>query len=501
MEKPPEPDESGLLHHRHHTDDYQPDAHHLDENPSSALVEETAQQSHHGLLREPSVRAKISREEEAKLALEHTQITWPMCWTLTALFLLTIVSVPIVQAIVEVRRNLAERRGQEAHAPVAPRFFEVLGELPSKEKIGAVRNFDDAWNLIPSASQFRKHEDQLQDDSLVVQWTLPRVQNGLLQVGVGNEQAYVGRERWLMYRPDVDYLTSRGFLDPALLKVRQRAGDSDSEVVQPNPVRAIVDFKNQLAARGIDLIVMPVPVKPMIHAEKMAARYDWQHPPLQNPSYEQFRRTLQQNNVKLFDISALLLEAKRRSAQAQYLQTDTHWTPTAMEQSARELAAFIRRHSKLPPHASEGYTRGAAKVSNIGDIAEMLRLPAEQKWYARQPVMIQPVKTSEGELWYYRRDADILLLGDSFSNIYSFAAMNWGESAGLGEQLSYHLQRPLDSIINNAGGSHVTRQLLARELARGKDRLRGKRLVIWEFSMRDLLIGDWKLIQLPKGKS
>jgi alginate O-acetyltransferase complex protein AlgJ len=304
-----------------------------------------------------------------------------------------------------------------------------------------------------------------------------------------------------MYRPDVDYLTSRGFLDPALQKVRQRAGDSNSEAVQPDPVRAIVDFQKQLATRGIDLIVMPVPVKPMIHAEKMSPRHSWHHPPLQNPSYAEFARALQKHGVKLFDISILLLEAKRQSGKEQYLQTDTHWTPQAMEESARALSAFIRRHVELPPHPNEGYTRGTAKVSNFGDIAEMLRLPAQQKWYARQQVSLQPVKTTDGELWYSQRDADILLLGDSFSNIYSFGAMNWGEAAGFGEQLSFHLQRPLDAIINNAGGSHVTRQLLARELARGKNRLRGKRLVVWEFSMRDLLIGDWKLIQLTEGKS
>ena len=78
--------------------------------------------------------------------------------------------------------------------------------------------------------------------------------------------------------------------------------------------------------------------------------------------------------------------------------------------------------------------------------------------------------------------------------------MNWGEAAGFGEQLSFYLQRPFDAIINNAGGSYVTRQQLVRDLARGKNRLRGKRLVIWQFAMRDLLSGDWKLLDLPDVK-
>jgi alginate O-acetyltransferase complex protein AlgJ len=76
--------------------------------------------------------------------------------------------------------------------------------------------------------------------------------------------------------------------------------------------------------------------------------------------------------------------------------------------------------------------------------------------------------------------------------------MGWGEGAGFAEQLSYHLRRPLDRIVINAGGSHTTRQQLRRELARGKDRLAGKRLVIWQFAMRDLMEGDWKLLPLPE---
>jgi alginate O-acetyltransferase complex protein AlgJ len=130
----------------------------------------------------------------------------------------------------------------------------------------------------------------------------------------------------------------------------------------------------------------------------------------------------------------------------------------------------------------------------------MLKLPAQQALYKKQQVTIQQVQTPDGEAVYPTRDADILLLGDSFSNIYSFGGMNWGEAAGFAEQLSYYLQRPFDAIINNAGGSYVTRQQLARDMARGKDRLRGKRLVIWQFAMRDLLSGDWKLLDLPDVK-
>ena len=39
-------------------------------------------------------------------------------------------------------------------------------------------------------------------------------------LGAGNERVYVGRDGWLFYRPDVEYLTGRGFLDPAQIERR-----------------------------------------------------------------------------------------------------------------------------------------------------------------------------------------------------------------------------------------------------------------------------------------
>lgn len=465
----------------------------------------------HSTNQTPSVR-EIGREEEAKQALEHTKITRAVAWLLTLAFLATIVSVPLLQHVVEIGRNLEARR---AHASlvaknpqaddgfdnrILPRSYDVLQELPSWQDLKSVRSVGDAWRLVPDASRFKEHENALQDDSVVVQWTLPRVQNWLIGVGVGNEQAYCGRiapsgRQWLHYRADVDYVTSRGFLDPSMQRVRLRSGEGDA--VQPDPVAAIVDFQRQLQARGIELVVMPMPVKAMMQPETLSDRYAFAQGVLQNPSYADFAAQLQRAGVKVFDVSPLILAQMRRTSQAQYLETDTHWTPPAMELAARELAVFIGKNVQLPVRANIEYSMRSRDVSNVGDIAEMLKLPPNQTRFRPQTVRVHPIYGDDGELWYPTRSADILLLGDSFCNIYSLGGMNWGEGAGFGEHLSFALKRPLDCIINNAGGSHVTRERLVKELARGRNRLKRKRLVIWEFAMRDLLSGDWKILKLP----
>jgi alginate O-acetyltransferase complex protein AlgJ len=55
------------------------------------------------------------------------------------------------------------------------------------------------------------------------------------------------------------------------------------------------------------------------------------------------------------------------------------------------------------------------------------------------------------------------------------------------------LGRPVDRIIQDGSGAFATRELLQRDLSR----LAGKRLVIYQFATRELMNGDWKLIEIP----
>ena len=98
------------------------------------------------------------------------------------------------------------------------------------------------------------------------------------------------------------------------------------------------------------------------------------------------------------------------------------------------------------------------------------------------------------------RNSDILLLGDSFANIFSLESMKWGTDSGLAEALGYQLGRPVDAILRNDAGAFATRQLLANELKRGRDRLAGKKVVVWEFAIRELANGDWKMLDMTLGK-
>ncbi|HEX8551389.1 MAG TPA: hypothetical protein VF681_07510 [Abditibacteriaceae bacterium] len=421
---------------------------------------------------------KLSREDEAKRDLEHTEISRGVAWLLVVAFLLTLVSVPLVQRVYEIKQRTVEI-DRTASDDIRPLFRDL-----------------------PSAADLRDWENRLEDESVVAQAALPIVQSALVRFGAGNEQALLGRNGWLHYGPDVSYVTSRGFLDPALLKVRARSGDSADAAVSPDPLRAITQFRDDLAARGVKLIVLPTPLKTSIQPETLSSRFNAQSDAIQNRSWPEFLAKLRTANIDFFDAAPLLAERKRQSAQ--YLEADTHWTPDAMEAIARGLAEKIENENTLSPRNGK-WNRGAQTVANIGDIALLLKLPRKQKEYPAQQVEIHPV-TLENVLFSPQKNSEILLLGDSFSNMYSsresfetedsLGKNGWGANAGLAEQTSFFLQRPLDSITNNAGGSHVTRARLAGELKRNPARFAQLKVVVWQFAARDLLSGDWKAIRL-----
>lgn len=440
----------------------------------------------------------MTREEVAEEQVGKTTVSRPVAFALVAAFLVTILSIPLVQHYIEVRAGFAAK----GHW-VWPKAYDVMrfpGNAATAFNDPAHRGF---WRKFQAANSSFMHdvktyEKALEDDSFVARASLPHTQALTAEMlGLGNEQVYMGRDGWLFYQPEVGYLTGEGFLHANVLRSRARSGHGGEVLVQPNPVKAIVDFHNQLRDRGIHLILMPAPVKPMIEPERLSKRYHEPLPiPLQNPSYGEFLEQLRAAGVDVLDVSPALAQAKLASGQPQFLMTDTHWTPEAMELAARLLAGRLRDLG-IPSGKDIDLKRTSEIVAGTGDIAVMLKLPASSTLYPPQTVTIQPVSKTDGSPWSPSAGADVLVLGDSFSNIYSLGAMGWGTSAGLVEQLAFALQAPVDAILRNDAAAHATRDLLARELAQGHDRLAGKKVVVWEFAMRELSVGDWRLIDLP----
>ncbi len=430
---------------------------------------------------------KLTREELAALEVGQTTISRPLSIGIVCSFVLLIVAVPLLQTVLTMQSSGKESLFSSLRI-LAGTNMDTTGQAHSPAALWQSNN-----RLLARMDTF---EQQLEESSFLRSLLLAPGQRLLLRLGYGNEKVYPGRGDWLFYRPDMDYLMGPPFLDSARLRQRRSGGKVWETTIQPDPVQAIVSFTQQLAERNIKLILMPTPIKASLHPGKFA-QGSW-HPPLQNRSWQEFLEKMDLAGVTVFDPAPVLQQLQAKHTAPVYLQTDTHWRPEAMEVVATQLAAVVQQTASYTGRPA-GYSRHEITLANKGDIDAMLRLPEHWDVYATESVTLHPVLTRADELWQPAADAEVLLLGDSFSNIYSLAGMGWGEGAGLGEQLSYFLDQPVDVLLQNDAGAFATRELLSRELARGRDRLAGKKVVVWQFAARELSSGDWKELAMTLG--
>lgn len=322
----------------------------------------------------------------------------------------------------------------------------------------------------PTAQKaFKQYETAIEDTSLLRAVLLTPAQEFLTKCfRTGNEKVIVGRDGWLFYSGDYDYLVNPGFLQEGRMHKRDLAG------AHPDPVAAIRKFADDLKARDIRLILIPAPGKPLVYGDKLGAGDDRKG----NKSFDEFKKQVESFGVTVLNFTDDFI-AMRKDGVDSYLKTDTHWTPAAMQFAAKKTAEAIG-NAELDSEAG-----AKATITARGDIANMLKLPDVDDIFPKQTIEVVQYDVVQD------RNSDVLLLGDSFTNIFSLDAMGWGTRAGFAETLSHELGRPIDVIARNDAGAHATRDVLSAEYLRGRDRLEGKKVVVWEFAIRELAVGDW----------
>jgi alginate O-acetyltransferase complex protein AlgJ len=404
-----------------------------------------------------------AREREALAEVAATRISRPIGWALFLGFLLLVAIGPVSELVAAL--------GQRGSVWSDP--WPSAG--PGASALAGSRL---------AIAEIERRADQ---ETALVRAVRPWGQLGLTAlVRYGNEKAYVGREGWLVYREDFDHLTGRSYLE------RRRRADlrADSRAL---PIGRIAAFAAELERRGIALLLLPVPAKPSVHPESLAAPTPNETP--RNPADADFAANLRARGVALLDPTDLLRGLA--DAGPAYLRTDTHWRPEAMDAVARETAIRLRAVADLPVGAGGAPSEEVVGVEGSGDTAALLRLPPGARGFARERAEIRRVLGADGSPWRPGLGAPVLLLGDSFSAIYSQPELGFGAGAGFGERLSFHLGLPIDRLVRNAGGASATRAALAEELRRDPARLDGVVAVVWQLAARELSQGTWDEAPLP----
>ncbi len=369
-------------------------------------------------------------------------------WVLIFLFAGILTAIPLVQSVME----LSGDDGLTA--------LELYGEWPTAESLRTFERRLDAANWAANVSR-------------------PWLQFAhFAWLKEGGEKAVLASDGWYFFKPGLKYLLARP--EPG----QHIHGTND-------PVAAIVDFRNQLAARGVHLLVMPVPNKDSIYPDRLTSRAKVPHGILA-PRTREVLDKLRVSGVEVVDLFKEFTEARQRSETPLYLAQDTHWSPAGVALAAKTASRRLIELGWIQSGATE-YREKATPVQRQGDILRMLQTPAIERRVAPENVSsVQVVRGDDGKPYADEATAEILILGDSFMRIYQQDIPN---SAGFIAHLAKELKQPMMSIVNDGGGSTLVREELnARPMFLDK-----KKVVIWEFVERDIGLGvkGWRRAPLP----
>ena len=366
---------------------------------------------------------------------------------------------------------------------VAPGIIQTVVELRRGEAIQSLT----VLRRKPTAKNLREYERELEEASWVAQQLRPWMQYAQFRIlQEAGDKALVGREDWMFYKPGVRYLTER----PAVPTPGSPPND---------PRAAIVDFRDQLARRGIRLLVMIAPNKESIYPQMLTRRAE----PGQVVMGSQTRQLLddlQTARVDVVDLFQVFRAAQRSPTAAAtaplYLVQDSHWSPAGVEVAAKAVAQQILSAGWIP-RGTVAYERKPAPVRRLGDVIRMLQVPQIERDITPEDIACQQIIRQDIQS-PYRDDphAKVLILGDSFLRIYE---QDEPQSAGFLAHLAYELGQPVTSLVNDGGASTLVRQ----ELHRRPRLLDHKQLVIWEFVERDIRFGTegWQPVPLPQSPS
>jgi len=349
------------------------------------------------------------------------------------------------------------------------------------------------YTALPSKPHWHGWDQGAKDKSFISKAIRPRIQQFEYDwLGYAGPKAVESKSDrgWLFYTPDVQYLIDAPWND-----ARFRHGGLDTLVAGRrlnlrDPIPAILDFRDRLQARGIRLLLVPVPGKPSIYPEKLDPGLTV---PPASPT-EGLLAEMRRRGLDAVDLFTPIKAAKTPDGPELYLRRDTHWSPAGLAVAADIVAKRIQDDGFGPRgDAPARYAYKATTVERWGDIGEMTQIPGRKAAWPSQTVSArQVIERSTLKPYADADSSDILLLGDSFARIYQTDAP---QSAGLISQLALRLNRPLASIVNDGGASTLVRRQLYRKAAL----LQGKKLVVWEFVERDIRFGEggWQILDLP----
>ncbi|MEM8953584.1 MAG: hypothetical protein AAGD22_05475 [Verrucomicrobiota bacterium] len=402
-----------------------------------------------------------------------------LMWVFTVVFLVLIVGPPLSRNWADAFGAIEE--GEERWVPVVEFFRFGSEEAQNLLKKKKARDPSIAREAPGLRDHFEVFEGKVEGDAWFAEASRAALQDVMVRVmREGNRKTVVGEGGWLLYRPAVDALTGMG----PLRAEPKSVADDPTLPSWEGPLEPILAFGKQLEELGVELILVPLPVKPMVMGGDGEV--------IRHADAERFYEVLRESGIEVLDMANEWVTGE--SVDDLFLKQDTHWTPRGMEKAADLVAGYLKSrpwYGEVEGDAGR-FEFEDASMASVGDLVGNLGLAAGQGIFSEEEVTGRRVLDGEtGEVVVLNdHESPIVLLGDSFTNIYRQEDMGWGAGAGFGEHLAARLGMPLDVIARNGQASTGVREALANRAGSAREMRDKKKAVVWTIAARDLFLGE-----------
>lgn len=264
---------------------------------------------------------------------------------------------------------------------------------------------------------------------------------------------------------------------------------------QTDPLSGILEFHGLLKARGIRLLVVPVPAKASVYPETLASGFHSGEVAALAP----FLQRLNGAGVETLDLEPHFLKGKEAfPGTLLYCRQDAHFSPTAADWLARLIAEAAPLDGD--PGVSSKY-----RIRN----PELLTFTGDQivgsEWEGTIPPESHSIRyvVADGKAGVTPDPASpLLLLGDSHTLVFHQGAEAGMHCAGAGvlDHLAAAYGLAPDLVGVRGSGLVQARKQLFYKAAATPGYWDGKKLVIWLFSAREFTQSTDKPVAIPLTK-
>lgn len=288
---------------------------------------------------------------------------------------------------------------------------------------------------------------------------LPKEQNAWAEVDASGKKVDGGM---LWFRRNANYLLA------------DKISGQDS---LHNPLPRMVELKNYLDSLGVQLLVVPVPVKEEIYGDKIVPGTAADL--CVNPNGREFTRELLAAGIDVLDIYPALMSAKSGDEPPHYSfqRYDTHWALPGEIAAMEMLASRVTQYSWYAESGAQPGTLNLQETTTLREGDLVAHLPDAEK--AKYPAdTLNVMKVYKGtETYKGNKNAPILLMGDSFTGVFESVDQ---KSGGPGSLLAYATGLDVQVATSWGGGPGVRGRMMKMK----KD-MQSKRLVIYMMTARD----------------